>query len=1400
MAGIVGEPLNSWVRDQVKERQRIHGKFNRDAADISYLNNRDAWIKMASGVFLENESSNPDSLSQFGGGVKYPMDYVLFNGQTKYTNESRVTGQQSSTTDVFSTGSMVAGVGFGKAYDTSDKDYGIVPMPGIVSLSVKNKNRGSIREANIKIKANSKRQFDIIDEIYLRLGYDMIIEWGWNQYVHNGKLEKMGTTIIEEQWFGKEKVDYLYWLVELEKLRHRYKANYDGFYGKVSNFKWNFERDGTYSIDIKLISHGDVIESLRTSPPSSVFGSLARMPITDYAMTVFKDPIISQYTDGEAPAQSAGLKEVIQDDGNVAKDENGKDKLSYYELKLNDVKDRISEYVFNLSIIGYGLNSETVYTKSDYSALKVFFAAVGLAIIGGAATLLTGGTIWGVVAVGGATGAAGGWLTSITDWASEPEHIRYRIFDNNWDDKLKDVPAGEDGENPTETWSNVLKNASNGYTTQPVTFCHSVCPHDLCGRYVGKTIIGGKNLKFISDEKTPYEDKINHEAFFFFYAPRDPDPEDSETPPFDPREMTSYIRFGHLLEVINNTSIDFNKDTGNAIANILTDVIPMYVPPKDKHLSLSYRPSRFIISNRNHNFNMLGEDKDGNVKETIVTGNVRTSGKWVYGGINQAIKEGAGIPYIDARNIYIRNTYIFDKIPITSNDNNETRIDLHGFLKTICTDINEALGSINNLEPVVDELTNNVRIMDNTNFPGKKKLLRYLNLPIPEDDDEARFQIFGYRGSGTKTYAGFVRDAGISTKITKEIASMITIGATAKGSSPNIDATAFSKFNAGKINRFASTFAKKSGKASNKEDKIKEAKIDQLRTELNRLIHLGASIEDINKKREELEKAAKEMGKTLNEVLNFQEKFLNGIALKPAAYYGYGEMSDPFFNKLKPFLNKLDPTKRPEATWNPFDSGEVNNPFLPLMRIDPELESKNVRTMANIYARTEAIRFKQSKSGSPSVGFIPFELSLTLDGISGIKIYSGITTNAEFLPSNYPETLEFVTKGVDHDISGNDWTTKVTTIACPKTVDELPEITNKTKITDYGEFQEGGSNPQAPGGGGTGDTSDITIEANTAIKELEIEDNAETYDRLRKSLIAADFINGAKAGNVKGIWDDGGPNIIAIRNSATAETFTNKFVDLIVIAYKVGDKKRVYATSVSTNPGDKGYGRYYFPQQFTNGIVYSDSYVSNVYKKGSDGKFIKVNGKRVLDYKLYKGPCLRIGGSPYYQNTEGSGTVKTQRSGVKTVKKGDPWNYKEKYRTPKGGPIDESNYGAKWANRGMLIHKGSYNGSSSKVGTWSQGCIVFQNFNGIKSFFTVLHGQKEGQNQIGNILDDGTRAKFKMNKMDMSTKNDPNGATFKSSFWAKTSNKKRDYNLHMMLSGQIEKSSGFSGSGGGGSW
>jgi hypothetical protein len=58
-------------------------------------------------------------------------------------------------------------------------------------------------------------------------------------------------------------------------------------------------------------------------------------------------------------------------------------------------------------------------------------------------------------------------------------------------------------------------------------------------------------------------------------------------------------------------------------------------------------------------------------------------------------------------------------------------------------------------------------------------------------------------------------------------------------------------------------------------------------------------------------------------------------------------------------------------------------------------------------------------------GFIPFNLSLTMDGLSGMKINEKFIVDTDFLPSNYPETVEFLIKNLTHEVTDNKWLTKI---------------------------------------------------------------------------------------------------------------------------------------------------------------------------------------------------------------------------------------------------------------------------------------------------------------------------------------------------------------------------------------
>jgi hypothetical protein len=71
-------------------------------------------------------------------------------------------------------------------------------------------------------------------------------------------------------------------------------------------------------------------------------------------------------------------------------------------------------------------------------------------------------------------------------------------------------------------------------------------------------------------------------------------------------------------------------------------------------------------------------------------------------------------------------------------------------------------------------------------------------------------------------------------------------------------------------------------------------------------------------------------------------------------------------------------------------------------------------------------------SSSPNSGFLPFNLSITMDGLSGMKIFQKYKADVEFLPKNYPTSLEFIINGISNTIQNNEWTTTLDSFAIPK--------------------------------------------------------------------------------------------------------------------------------------------------------------------------------------------------------------------------------------------------------------------------------------------------------------------------------------------------------------------------------
>ena len=267
---IVGEEFEPYVFSEIAFRQSIQGKQSRTDTDLNYLSNQSSWVKLASPVFIEEGGkarlnsilANQKDTDAYQG-MELAKNAVLFNGLSSlqgktYTQRAGIVKNNSRLWDAKA------------AYGLGGSDFGLQPMPGIIDAEVRCLNRGSIKKASINIRAYNKFQFEIIELLYLRLGYTMMLEFGNQKYLDkDGNLSEVGNTLIEELYFnkGSNGLTQLEILDEITRLRDKYNGNYDGFFGKVVNFDWTFNEDGSYSIRVDLITLGDVIESLQANPP-----------------------------------------------------------------------------------------------------------------------------------------------------------------------------------------------------------------------------------------------------------------------------------------------------------------------------------------------------------------------------------------------------------------------------------------------------------------------------------------------------------------------------------------------------------------------------------------------------------------------------------------------------------------------------------------------------------------------------------------------------------------------------------------------------------------------------------------------------------------------------------------------------------------------------------------------------------------------------------------------------------------------------------------------------------------------------------------------------------------------------------------------------------------------------
>ena len=269
---ILGSPFSEWVTTQIEQRQLSLGKGSgNNTKDLLYQQSKTPWLRLASSVdLLQDEGGGIDILKRLGGldginiseieGSGLAKNFILQGGAvSKEGNSFRANAGLNTTNQTFN-----GAYGWG-----GTTDRGFIPMPGITDASVKYMNNGALTKTEIKVKCYSKTQLALIDALYMRPGYTVLLEFGWSTYLDAGgnlqTFDSFNSPALE--YIFKEEYPKNHFLVtkKIQKERESRVGNYEGVYGKISNFKWTFNPDGSYDCTIYIMGMGDILESLKVN-------------------------------------------------------------------------------------------------------------------------------------------------------------------------------------------------------------------------------------------------------------------------------------------------------------------------------------------------------------------------------------------------------------------------------------------------------------------------------------------------------------------------------------------------------------------------------------------------------------------------------------------------------------------------------------------------------------------------------------------------------------------------------------------------------------------------------------------------------------------------------------------------------------------------------------------------------------------------------------------------------------------------------------------------------------------------------------------------------------------------------------------------------------------------------
>ena len=253
-SSIIGGPIDQAVLKQLEKRRERYTTNNKTSDDIAYTHANGVYVRLMSTVDVTLADGTSDS--------SLAEQNILLAGTLDPDHEA-------GSGDTPLRGGMRTQFGLPISAYEEDTERGTIPMAGITSVTITPKNSfGTVRLAKISFRLHSATQLSVFEKLYMRPGYEVLLEWGHTRWIDSdNELQSKSIKISKKSFFTPSKSETF--ISSGQKVRKMTDFNSDLMYGRVSNFTWSL--NGTsYDCSIDIISEGNLIESLKTNMSPSV--------------------------------------------------------------------------------------------------------------------------------------------------------------------------------------------------------------------------------------------------------------------------------------------------------------------------------------------------------------------------------------------------------------------------------------------------------------------------------------------------------------------------------------------------------------------------------------------------------------------------------------------------------------------------------------------------------------------------------------------------------------------------------------------------------------------------------------------------------------------------------------------------------------------------------------------------------------------------------------------------------------------------------------------------------------------------------------------------------------------------------------------------------------------------